>query len=232
MANTRSTRGYNPSDVPDGRRVRPRVSWQPTLLGSCNPAGSALLLDDAMVRRQQLDSDSWIDVAERWCPRADELFAELVRTAPWRSREVPMYGRIVAEPRLTAWWSVPADSPEIHPAIGAMSSALETHYGCNFGNVGAALYRDGCDSVAYHRDRVRDSIPDPVVAIVSLGEPRRFCVRPVGGGTGRAIEVRAGDLLVMGGACQHRFEHGVPKVSRAGPRISVQFRHRLAPSSA
>ena len=38
-----------------------------------------------------------------------------------------------------------------------------------------------------------------------------------------------GDLLVMGGACQHQWEHAVPKVARtAGPRLSIMFRHNLA----
>jgi alkylated DNA repair dioxygenase AlkB len=35
-----------------------------------------------------------------------------------------------------------------------------------------------------------------------------------------------GDLLVMGGTCQRTWRHAVPKVVRAGPRISVTFRHR------
>jgi len=34
----------------------------------------------------------------------------------------------------------------------------------------------------------------------------------------------AGDLLVMGGACQMRWQHSVPKVRHAGPRISCTWR--------
>jgi alkylated DNA repair dioxygenase AlkB len=34
-----------------------------------------------------------------------------------------------------------------------------------------------------------------------------------------------GDLLVTGGQMQRRWEHTVPKVPDAGPRISVTFRH-------
>jgi hypothetical protein len=29
----------------------------------------------------------------------------------------------------------------------------------------------------------------------------------------------------MGGASQRTWEHSVPKVARAGPRLSLQFRH-------
>jgi hypothetical protein len=36
----------------------------------------------------------------------------------------------------------------------------------------------------------------------------------------------------MGGACQRRWEHCVPKTARAeGPRLSVMFRHNLSLSA-
>jgi alkylated DNA repair dioxygenase AlkB len=36
-------------------------------------------------------------------------------------------------------------------------------------------------------------------------------------------------MLVMGGACQHDWEHCVPKVAHAhGPRLSIMFRHHLS----
>jgi hypothetical protein len=36
-----------------------------------------------------------------------------------------------------------------------------------------------------------------------------------------------GDLLVTGGRTQRDWLHGVPKVAKAGPRISIAFRHGL-----
>ena len=66
---------------------------------------------------------------------------------------------------------------------------------------------------------------DPVVALLSLGEPRRFLLRPLGGGRSRAFALGQGDLLVTGGQTQRRFEHSVPKVKMAGARMSVVFRH-------
>jgi alkylated DNA repair dioxygenase AlkB len=63
------------------------------------------------------------------------------------------------------------------------------------------------------------------VAIVSLGQPRRFLLRPRGGGRSIRYELGSGDLLVMGGTCQHTWEHSVPKARAAGPRLSVTFRH-------
>jgi len=41
------------------------------------------------------------------------------------------------------------------------------------------LYRDGADSVAWHGDTIgRSRTEDTIVAIVSLGTPRRFLLRP------------------------------------------------------
>ena len=39
-----------------------------------------------------------------------------------------------------------------------------------------------------------------------------------------------GDLLVTGGKTQRTWEHSVPKVARAGPRISLAFRHGMDPA--
>jgi alkylated DNA repair dioxygenase AlkB len=64
-----------------------------------------------------------------------------------------------------------------------------------------------------------------MVAILSLGAPRAFLLRPRGGGPSLRYEVGHGDLLVMGGSCQRTWEHAVPKTAQSvGPRLSVQFR--------
>ena len=79
--------------------------------------------------------------------------------------------------------------------------------------------------MAWHGDRVRFTHSTPVVAIVSLGSARRFGLRPLGGGPATWLTVAGGDLLVMGGRCQHDWQHTVPKAARGGPRVSVTFRH-------
>jgi len=67
------------------------------------------------------------------------------------------------------------------------------------------------------------------VAIVSTGAPRMFQMRPKGGGASRWWQLGPGDLFVMGGACQHQWEHCVPKSAAVqGPRLSIMFRHHLA----
>ena len=78
----------------------------------------------------------------------------------------------------------------------------------------ANLYRDGRDSVAWHGDRVGPRGHETVVAILSLGSPRRFLLRPRGGGPSLRLTPAAGDLLVLGGTCQRTWQHCVPKVPR------------------
>jgi alkylated DNA repair dioxygenase AlkB len=94
-----------------------------------------------------------------------------------------------------------------------------------FTQIGANLYRDGADSVAWHGDRVARELPEAVVALVSLGAVRPFRLRPTGGGPSIGLLPGPGDLLVMGGSCQRTWQHSVPKTRASAPRISVQFRH-------
>jgi alkylated DNA repair dioxygenase AlkB len=132
-----------------------------------------------------------------------------------------MYDREVRQPRLNGALAAERRPPIVEEMRRALSQAYET----DFISVNANLYRDGRDSVAWHGDRVARTLPTAVVAIVSLGGTRRFLLRPKGGGSSVRIEPAAGDLLVMGGSCQRTWQHSVPKVARADPRISITFRH-------
>ncbi len=180
--------------------------------------------------RTALGQGAWLDFRPGWVGGAGELFSRLERTVPWRAERRPMYERMVDVPRLSCFYDEGVALPD--PAVEEMRDALSEHYAPELGEplqtVGFCLYRDGEDSVAWHGDRIgRSSHVDTVVAIVSLGETRRFLLRPRGGGRGpaRRFEVSAGDLLVMGGSCQRTWEHAIPKSRRpTGPRISVQFR--------
>jgi alkylated DNA repair dioxygenase AlkB len=199
------------------------LSWQPSLLDS----GTAPAFDAAFTnaRRIDLSRGAWVELCPGWVTGAAELFALVVERAPWQHRTVPMYGRMVEEPRLTAWYDDDT-ADEMHlPIFDEMAATLSRRYEREFDGVGAALYRDGRDSVAWHSDRIRHELVEPVVALVSLGSPRTLRMRPKGGGAARSFPLRPGDLFVMGGTTQHTWEHGVPKVRSAGPRLSLQFRH-------
>ena len=141
-----------------------------------------------------------------------------------------MYDRVVDVPRLLCFYGEGESLPD--PMLDEARQALNEHYAAELGEgfvtAGLCLYRDGRDSVAPHGDRTgRGSTQDTIVAIVSLGAPRSFMLRPRGGGPAIRHELGHGDLIVMGGSCQRTWEHAVPKTAHAaGPRISVQFRPR------
>jgi alkylated DNA repair dioxygenase AlkB len=192
------------------------LAWQPSLLDEPVPAFDP---DFRTASHRDLGAGAWIDVVPGWVRGADALFAAVLADAPWAEHERWMYERKVVEPRLTTrGWSDPP------PAVGEMAAALSERYDRDLSSVSANLYRDGRDSVAWHGDRIGRERDDTLVAILSLGSPRRFMLRPAGGGRSLRLLPAPGDLLVMGGTIQRTWQHTVPKVARAGPRVSVMFR--------
>jgi alkylated DNA repair dioxygenase AlkB len=157
-----------------------------------------------------------------WLGGQMELYDRLARTDIWHHAERPMYGQMVAEPRLSAGLRV--SHPGTPAIVRRMATELSRRYGVGMGGVWCNWYRSGDDAVAWHADRIGRAHEDPPVAIVSLGSARRFLLRPKGGGPSIAFTPAGGDLLVMGGACQHHWEHSVPRARHGGPRISVTFR--------
>ena len=180
----------------------------------------------AQAERRQLDATTWVEWVPHWLSGGDDVFAELVGMLPLRQRKgIKMYEQFVNEPRLTAWWRADAGSPEPLPVLGDMRGVLAERYDEPFDSIGFNLYRDRHDSVAWHGDRHRHVITNPIIAIVSVGRPRPLRLRPRGGGASLSYSLGEGDLFVMGGACQHDWEHCVPKLStEPGPRLSITFR--------
>jgi alkylated DNA repair dioxygenase AlkB len=183
----------------------------------------------AGIERVKLDARAWIDWLPGWVRGADALFEKLRRDLPWDQSSRWMYDHRVLEPRLTARWSAGSGEALEPSVMEQMRVALGERYGVVFDSAGFNLYRDGHDGVAWHRDRIRREIQEPVVALVSLGEPRKLHFRPRGGGASRAFPIGHGDLLVTGGTAQRTWEHAVLKVAHAGPRISIAFRVGLDP---
>jgi alkylated DNA repair dioxygenase AlkB len=175
----------------------------------------------AGLARTELSADAWFDYAPEWLRGHEALFGELAERVRWRREKRPMYERIVEVPRLIA--ALPADGA-LPAVVEAVRVALSVRYSEAFERVSLAYYRDGSESVAWHGDYVARNLPAALVATVSVGSARRFSLRPKGGGASHALTLGRGDLLVMGGSCQRTFEHAIPKVSRAGPRIAIMFR--------
>jgi alkylated DNA repair dioxygenase AlkB len=173
------------------------------------------------VRRTTLDQDAWFDYGQGFLEGHEELFRRLRDSMRWQRERRQMYEREVDVPRMIA--VVPKDG-EGHPLLADIREALSARYGERFERVSLAYYRDGSDSVAPHGDTVARELPEALVATVSVGAPRRFLLHPKAGGRSIALSLGWGDLLVMGGACQRTWQHSIPKLTHADPRISIMFR--------
>lgn len=195
--------------------------WQGSLLGCAASIGHDPAFAGA--RRDDLGAGAWVEYVPGWITGADDLCARLVADLAWESHTVTMYERIVVEPRLTQFRV--HEHLDRFAEVAVVGAALSARYEHDLARIGAALYRSGADSVAWHGDRVDPAVADPIVAIVSLGAPRRLLLRPAAGGASRSFTLHGGDLFVMGGTCQRTWQHCVPKTRRAiGPRVSLMFR--------
>ena len=85
------------------------------------------------------------------------------------------YERWVEEPRLGRWLG---KGPFPHPALVDAQRKLQARYRVTFEGLGLAWYRDGRDSVAFHRDREMRFCEDTVIAILTFGARRPFLLRP------------------------------------------------------
>lgn len=174
------------------------------------------------IERMSLGGGAWLDVARGWLEGHAALFDLLQNRMAWRSESRVMYERTVEVPRL---YAVAKDGgASLHPVFAAMRAALEARYATSFERLSFAFYRDGRDSVAWHGDYVARRMPEALVATISVGAPRKFLLRPTGGGKSTSLSLGWGDLLVMGGSCQRAYQHAIPKAARAAPRIAIMFR--------
>jgi alkylated DNA repair dioxygenase AlkB len=198
--------------------------------------------------RLPLESGAWIDLYEGWLSAAAErgLAALLVRELAWEQRHIVLFGKRILQPRLIAWagelpyrysgqtlearaWPEPA-----RPTIAPLCTQVGALAGVEYNHVLINRYRDGNDSMGYHADAEPELGPDPVIATLSLGEPRRFAIkRHKGSESARSLRLGNGSLLVMGGTCQRHYRHALLREpSVGGERLSLTFRRLLvAPAS-
>ncbi|MDH3292876.1 MAG: alpha-ketoglutarate-dependent dioxygenase AlkB [Acidimicrobiia bacterium] len=176
--------------------------------------------------RHRLDPCCWVDRVDRLILGADALFDLVAARFVWEQGRRLMYGKWMDEPRLTT--RLELDDGRVPPVVGEAIEVLEQYYQRRFSGLFCNFYRDGDDGVAWHADRIGQSKVDPLVAIISLGGPRMFVMRDRSltgqRKTSTTWPLHTGDLLVMGGATQHHWEHSVPKHKRAPARISLTTR--------
>jgi alkylated DNA repair dioxygenase AlkB len=164
---------------------------------------------------------------------ADALFAALRELVPWEERAIVVFGKEVVQPRLVSWYGdLPyrysgqtLDPRPLPPVVAALNERVAALCGVPFNHIVLNLYRNGKDHVAMHCDAEPELGREPVIASLSLGARRKFIMRPKRRKFWKSMSLDHGSLLVMGGTCQHKWRHGVPKQpGSVGERINVTFR--------
>jgi len=183
-----------------------------------------------------------VEFAPDWMPAeaARALFDALRADIHWEVHRIRLFGREIDSPRLSCWigdagtsytYSGSRFEPNPWPAaLVPVRSALEAALGVPFNSVLANQYRDGRDYMGWHSDNEAGLGPQPVIASLSLGAPRRFLLKPKAGGASHALVLPSGSLLVMSGDTQRHWKHALPRTARpTGPRINLTFRRIVDP---
>lgn len=165
------------------------------------------------------------------------LLARLVAELPWEDHVFRIFGRVVPMPRRIAWFGprayaysgVEHPARPLPPLLAGLRARVEAAVGLPFDAVLANLYRDGRDSMGWHADDDYAG-PHPVIASLSLGAPRRFCVRArTPPRAPQSFVLPHGSLLVMGEGTQARTQHALPRAPGAGVRVNLTWRALGAP---
>jgi len=167
------------------------------------------------------------------------LMQQLIKEVPWRQQIIQMYGKKVSTPRLTAWYG---DANKSYRFSGTrfdpvpwteelynLKEKIQVKTGLSFNSVLLNFYRDGHDSVAWHRDNEKELGMNPQIASLSIGQARQFEFRHKDEHSRKyALNLENGSLLMMKGDLQHQWEHRIPKSGLpARERINLTFRSIL-----
>jgi alkylated DNA repair dioxygenase AlkB len=155
----------------------------------------------------------------------DVVLARLIAETDWRSDSITLWGKQFLQPRLSAWHGDKAYSysglqlaPQpFTPLQQTILTAVESATGHTFNSVLLNYYRDGRDSMGMHSDDEAELGPAPVIASVSFGAERMFIMRHKSSGERLRLPLSDGSLLLMAGALQQHWSHGINKTARPAP---------------
>ncbi len=168
--------------------------------------------------------------------KANDLYRTLMLEVDWKQYSIQMFGRIIPQPRLTAWYGekgadysysgIHLEPLPFTPLIEQIKIDIEALSGFKFNSVLMNLYRNQNDSMGWHSDDEKELGSDPKIASISLGSSRTFQLKHK---TQKQMKLKValnnGSLLLMEGTMQHHWLHAIPKsMQECGPRINLTFR--------
>jgi alkylated DNA repair dioxygenase AlkB len=167
---------------------------------------------------------------------ADQLYERLKKEISWEQKPIRIFGKMVLQPRLTAWYGDPEATYSYSgvknvplpwaDVLAEIRKKVEEVSSSSFNSVLLNYYRNGNDSMGWHRDNEKELGTLPSIASLSFGDKRKFKVRDHKLHTRLiSIEPANGSLILMKGEMQEFWEHSVPKQSgELQGRINLTFR--------
>ena len=167
---------------------------------------------------------------------SEKFFESLMDNVIWKHEPIKLFGKEIMQPRLTAWIGDPNKNITYSgitmkpqpwtPSLLEIKRKVQTQAEVQFTSALINLYRDGKDSVGWHRDNEKAMGEAPVIASVSFGATRSFQFKHATDKNLRLkIELSNGSLLIMQGSTQKYWFHALAKTTHlTGPRINITFR--------
>ncbi|MCH7398325.1 alpha-ketoglutarate-dependent dioxygenase AlkB [Belliella sp. DSM 107340] len=170
---------------------------------------------------------------------SDAFLKALIEDIEWVQEPIWMFGKKIMQPRLTALYGDPyipyrysgiemTAHNWIKPLL-RIKDEIEAFCGSEFSHVLLNYYRNGQDSMGWHRDNEKSLGENPLIASVSFGIDREFQFRKYEDKQSKkAVNLTHGSLLLMKGKTQQFWEHQLPKSKKIkNPRINLTFRKIL-----
>jgi len=164
---------------------------------------------------------------------SDAVLQQLIRETPWRADTIVVYGKRYLQPRLSAWYGeagytysgLTLRPAPLTPLLSQLRATVEELTGHRYNSVLLNYYRDGQDSMGMHSDDEPELGPAPAIASLSLGATRTFILRHKTSKRSVKLDLTDGSLLLMAGALQTHWLHGINKTSKStNPRLNLTFR--------
>ncbi len=193
-----------------------------------------------------LNDDTGLAIIYRGLITDTKKIFDLLMQSRWRREKISMVGKThmakrllctYGDPGVTYTFSGKTESCErwdTNEGIQLLRQQVETITRVRYNYVIVNLYEDHKSKLGYHSDKEKDMDQRYMICSISLGATREFRIQPVTKrfeSIGRPrpnlikVDLKDGDMLIMGGNLQKFWKHGVPESKQSsGPRINTTFR--------
>ncbi|WP_285163179.1 alpha-ketoglutarate-dependent dioxygenase AlkB family protein [Shewanella goraebulensis] len=156
-------------------------------------------------------------------------------TYPFEQPVITVFGKQHPIPRSQVWFAdsgcayrysslliTPTPWPQ---GLMSLRKLLYQQFNIETNGVLVNRYQNGFDSMGWHSDDEPEIDTNSDIVSISLGATRSFVLRHKLTQAKQVFELQSGDMLIMHGDMQQKWQHSVPKrVKVLEPRINLTFR--------